>query len=140
MSQGSVKRWVLLMAVGGPACLVLAVVFPPFALLGLGAVLVGGLGLTSMYSRSVDRWSWVVTASVTAVVFIAASVVAWDLWGTAFDISDRGATVPEALTVALGAASVAALLGLVGFLTVAVVAAVRAKGSTDQGSLRANAV
>lgn len=139
MSQGAVKRWVLLMAVGGPACLVLAVVFPPFALLGLGAVLVGGLGLTSMHSRSVNRWSWVVMASVSAVVLMAASVAAWDLWGTAFDISDRGATVPEALTVSLGAASVAAPSGLVGFLIVAVVAAVRAKRSADPGALRANA-
>lgn len=133
MSQGSVKRWVLLMAVGGPACLVLAVLFPPFALVGLLAVLVGGLGLTLTYSKSVNRWSWIVVASVTAAVFVAGSVVAWDLWGTAFDLSDRGAAVPGALTVTLGGASLASVLGMVAFLTVTIAAAVRAKRRTGEG-------
>jgi hypothetical protein len=85
------------------------------------------LGLTWMYSRSVDRWSWVVMAGVLALVFLSASVLAWDLWGTVFDLSDRGSTVPGAVKVALGGSSLTALFGLVLFVVIAVVVAVRAK-------------
>jgi hypothetical protein len=127
MSQGAVKRWVLLMGVGGPGGMVAAAVFPPLAVVGILSVLIGGLGLTWMYSRSVDRWSWVVMAGVLALVFLSASVLAWDLWGTVFDLSDRGSTVPGAVKAALGGSSLTALLGLVLFVVIAVVVAVRAK-------------
>jgi hypothetical protein len=80
-----------------------------------------------MYSRSVDRWSWVVMAGVLALVFLSASVLAWDLWGTVFDLSDRDLTVPGALKAALAGSSLTALLGLVLFVVIAVVVAVRAK-------------
>ncbi|WP_434181412.1 hypothetical protein RI685_16415 (plasmid) [Clavibacter michiganensis] len=104
----------------------MAAVFPPLALVGALAVLVGGMGLTSMYSRSVNHWSWAVTAGVLALVFLVSAVTAWELWGVAFDLSDSSADVPVALKVALGGSYIGVLLGLVGFVAVAAVSAVRA--------------
>jgi hypothetical protein len=139
VSRKEIKRWVLLTAIAGPACVFASILFPPFLLLGVAISTVGGLGLAIGYSRSTGRWSWVVSISATVVVFIAAAAVCFAFWGQAFNLAEQNAPVPAALEVAIAVFGVLIVLAFIAFVVIVALVASRASRrlSHDASAARA---
>ncbi|MFC3296975.1 hypothetical protein [Clavibacter michiganensis] len=139
MSRKEIKRWVLLTAIAGPACVFASILFPPFLLLGVAISTVGGLGLAIGYSKSTGRWSWVVSISATVVVFAASAAVCFAFWGQAFDLADQNVPVPAALEVAIATFGALIVLAFIAFVVIVALVASRASRRLGQDARAARA-